>query len=116
MDALSKLMEFKFDQKTITFQGQTFIVKEMNAEDKTNYETGLYEYKQIGKELKVTPKMENHKSKLVVHTLHDEQGNKIFKGIEDLPIVNKLPGAFVDLVASTATSLNGLDQEDVSKN
>ena len=116
MNALSELMAMTFEQKEVEFKGKTFIVKEMNAKDKTIYENSLYEYKQNGKGLSVTPKMENYKAKLVALTLCDMEGNRVFKGMEDITLIDELPSSFVDAVANAASELSGLDAGKVSKN
>jgi hypothetical protein len=116
MDALNKLMAMTFNQETININGTTFIVKEMNAQDKAIYENSIYEYKQVGKELKVIPKLEGAKTKLVIYTLHDEKGEKVFKGLEDLGLVEKLPASIIEKICDTAGKLNGLNQEEVTKN
>lgn len=116
MDTLSSLMALKFNEKEIEYQGIKFIVREMNASDKSKYETGLYSYKQIGKDLKVTPNLDDAKAKLVIFTLHDAEGIKIFKGLEDLPLINNLPSSFVEAIADVAGDLSGLNQEQITKN
>lgn len=116
MNALDKLMKSAFKQQTITINGDAFIVKEMNAEDKSCYENSIYEYKQVGKEIKITPKLEDAKAKLVIYTLHDEQGVKVFKGIEDIPLVRQLPASLVDQICDVAGELNGLNHNEVKKN
>lgn len=114
--SLDKLMRSAFKSKTITIDGTSYIVKEMSAQDKSEYENSIYEYKQVGKEIKITPKLENAKVSLVIYTLHDEQGNKLFKGIEDIPLVKQLPSSIVEMVCDAAGELNGLDHSEVKKN
>ena len=116
MNALQQLQALKFEEEKLSYQGIDFIVREMTAKEKTQYESGLYTFKQNGKSLQAIPNLEGMKQKLVIFALHDSDGNKVFKGLEDLPLVDALPSAFVDAVADVASKLAGLNQEEVVKN
>lgn len=116
MDAISKLINASFRSEVIEIENTKYIVKEMNAKDKSAYENSLYEYKQVGKEMKVTPRIEGAKSKLVIYTLFTEDGKRVFKGLEDLEIVDQLPSSIIEKICDVAGKLNGLNQEEVTKN
>jgi len=116
MTALEKLLKASFKEEQLKIEGTTYIVKEMTAKDKSEYEGSLYTFKQIGKEVKVTPNMEGVKSKLVFYTLHDEQGQKVFKDLSDLPLVDTLPSSIIEMICDVAGKINGLNQEEVTKN
>jgi hypothetical protein len=116
MNAIQQLQALKFEEEPLSYQGIDFIVREMTAKEKTEYEAGLYTFKQNGKSLQATPNLEGMKQKLVIYCLYDTEGKKVFKGIEDLPLVDGLPSAFVDAVADKASKLTGLNQEQEIKN
>ena len=106
-----KLFEALFAQEEIEINGEKFIVKEMNAKDAGEYESSLY--KQVGSTIQYVTK--NAKEKLVIRTLCDVEGKKIFE-INDIEQVGTLPASVVDKVFQFASKLNGLEKGESEKN
>lgn len=105
------LLGLAFSQETIQIEGKTFIVKEMDAGTSNKYEASLYKIVNN----KPIYDVKNAKLKLVLLTLHDEQGNRVFAE-NDLGIIEQLPSHIVDEIFQVASSLNGLNQDEAEKN
>ena len=106
-----KLFELEFEQIEIDIKGDKYIVKEMNAKDAGEYESSLYTV--VGQTVKYNTK--NAKEKLVLRTLCEVNGDRIF-GDNDIALIGKLPASVVDKVFQIASKLNGLEKEGTEKN
>lgn len=109
--SIEKLMSIALKSKEITIGGDSYLVKEMNAKDAGVYENSLY--KIVGE--KVTPNAENAKAKLVLFTLCDMDGKRIFQD-KDISQVQELPTSIVNMVYKVANSLNAIDRGQIEKN
>lgn len=100
-----------FKQEEFEYNGNKFIVKEMNAKDAGEYEASLY--KVIGNQVKYDTKLA--KIKLLLFTLCDAEGKRLF-GLNDMEKIGQFPSSFVDKVFQVASKLNALEKESPEKN
>lgn len=102
--SIEKLMGVGFKQETVNINGETIIIKEMNGGQATKYQASLYKVDGKGN---VRMKLENTTARLLLYTVHDSQGNIMFKDT-DIELINKLPKSVIDQLFSAAIKINGL--------
>jgi len=111
--SLQHLIESAFKKEEILINGEKYLVKEMSAGEYTAYQKTLYTMVNN----KPIYKVENAVKNLVLYTLHDIDGNRIFKDT-DAVLLDKMPQSIVDEIYNHAAKVNGLDQteDEVEKN
>lgn len=105
------LLGLDFSQQIVKLGEKEYIVKEMDAETANKYESSLYTIKGD----KVDFDTSKAKTKLVLLTLYDLDGKRVFED-KDYGHVAKLPAHIVDKVYQIASNLNNLNAEEVEKN
>jgi len=103
MNTKEKLLGLKLSKKTVTIEGLTVIVKEMNAAEGTKYEQSLYEISNG----KVRYNLENARTTLIALTCYDEEDNLLFEP-RDIEQVKLLPNRIAAELFSVASELNNL--------
>jgi len=99
-----KLLGLSFREKTIKLGDDEYLVKEMNAELAEKYESSLY--KIVGNDVKYDAS--KAKTKMVLYTLHDLDGKRVFND-NDYGLIKQLPAHVVDQIFQTASNLNGVE-------
>jgi len=105
------LLGLNFRKEAVKIEGKNFTVKEMDAKTSQSYSNSLY--KVVNGKVKYDTS--TAMTKLVMLTLCDEEGNRIF-GDNDHGLIEQLPGHIVEKVFKVAQKLNNLDAEEVEKN
>jgi hypothetical protein len=95
-------------QEETTFLGEKVIVKELTGEQRDAFESSLS--KIVGKT--VHQNLKNVRAKLVIKSLYDLEGNKIFEDA-DLDSVGNLSASELDKVFAIAQKISGLSNSDI---
>ena len=85
-------------------------VRGLSAAERDQFETEMFDV--VGKDVKMNRK--NLRARLVVLTVCDEKGNRIFKD-EDLAALGKKSGAALDKLFTLAQKLSGIGAADVEE-
>jgi len=104
---LLKLAE-KIRTKEIVIDGETYLVKELNAGEYATYQSTLY--KQVGKTVKIDTK--DSKITIAILALCDKNLESIFT-MADFEAVSKMPGSIIDDIATLAENLTKSEEEAV---
>jgi hypothetical protein len=96
------------DDLTALVEGETLYVREMNAAESGDYETSgsVQEVGDDGK-VAVTVDMSKDRQQLVVRTLCDADGGRVFAD-DDIPAVSLVPRQLMDAVYEAAVAVNGI--------
>jgi len=105
------LLGLNFREQELIIEGTKFLVKEMTADVAQKYESSLY--KITGQNIKYDAS--EAKTKLVLFTLHDADGKRIFDD-KDYGLIKGMPAHVIDEVFQVASNLNNLDAEKAEKN
>lgn len=105
-DILSKT-SLKTEKVFVEEWAGDIIVSEMSGSMRDGWEQSIRERDPSGK--LISPR-----SKLVVFTVVDEQGCRIFKD-DDIDAIGKLSSATLEKICLVAMRLNGLGAEEISK-
>jgi hypothetical protein len=105
------LAGLSFRSEEIELEGHKFKVVEMNASTAEKYESSLY--KIVNNSVKYDAS--KAKTKLVLLTLCDENGKRIYND-NDYGLVENLPSHIVNEIFNVASGLNNLDVEETEKN
>jgi len=105
-DILSKV-SLKKETVLVEAWGGEVIVSEMSGTTRDAWEQAI-------REKDVTGKLVSARAKLIVCTVVDDQGEKLFKD-EDLMAIGKLSGSVLEQVCEVAMRLNGLGSESIDK-
>lgn len=105
-------MKSSFKSETIQVDGDTYIIKEMDAGSADEYQSSLYTVNGQG-QIKYNTK--DTKVKLVFYCLHDEQGQRVFTKEADLELIKKLPSSLIEEIFDKASELNNLSPDEKDK-
>lgn len=111
MNPKEHLIGYKFNKNIFELDDVKYTIKEMTIKESTEYEMGLLRF------VKGEPvyNTENAKTKLVILTLCDENGKRIFDN-SDIATVNALPASVVNKIYNLAVEINSLDPVKSEKN
>jgi hypothetical protein len=96
--------------------GDFVYVREMNGYERDHFEASLFikEKDAKGKE-RLVRTMENLRSKMVISTMCDENGNLILSHSDMDTFSTTVRASILDKIASKAQELNGITEEDAEK-
>ena len=101
----------KYEVKEVKINGDDIVfVKELNGTERDAYEASLLS--QTGKDF--VADMENARAKLLVKTVCDAKGTRLFKDT-DVNAVGQLPAKLVELLFSESQDLNKITDDDVEE-
>jgi len=107
---LQQLMDIKFGQKEIELGGEKYLVKELSAGDFGKYQSSLI--KMVNNQ--PVYKTENAAKNLVLYSLHNLDGTRVFED-KDSALIENLPKSVVVKIFEIASKLNGMG-ENAEKN
>ncbi len=90
--------------------GVTVYVRSMTGTERDDYEIGLMETK----DLPLKEKLHNMRAKLIVRTVVNEDGSRMFSDA-DIDLVGAKSAAALSKVAKAAQKLNGLTDEELNE-
>jgi hypothetical protein len=105
-EILSKT-ELKKETVTVEEWGGDVIVSEMSGTTRDGWEQAVREKDASGR--LVSPR-----AKLIVFTVVDEKGNRIFKD-DDIEAIGKLSSEALEKIIAVAMRLNGLGADEINK-
>lgn len=94
--------------------GGHVFVRTMSAGERDNYEAEIYDLSKGGKANDAKSMMANARARLLVRTLVDEEGNRLFED-SDMEALGAKSGLVVDKVFTVARKVNGLSEADVDE-
>lgn len=90
--------------------GGELLLREMTAKERDGFEAGVI----TGKGKNRDVEMRNLRVKLLIRTIVDEQGNRIFSDA-DLDALGELPSSVIDPPFVASQRLNGWNKEDIDE-
>lgn len=94
--------------------GGHVFVRTMSAGERDAYEAELYDLSQGGKKKDAKSMMDNARARLLVRTLVDEKGERLFED-SDIKDLGGKSGLVVDRIFTVARKVNGLTEADVDE-
>ena len=94
--------------------GGHLFVRTMSAGERDAYEAETYDLSKGGKSNDAKTMMANARARLLVRTLVDEEGTRLFED-SDVEALGQKSGQIVDRVFTVASKLNGLSAADVDE-
>lgn len=107
-DAILARKSVPLKQQRVEAFGGTVIVQEMRAREKDEYEQSMV----AGKGKNQAVNIRNGRAKLVVLSVVDEAGKRIFTDA-DVVLLGELPVADIDRICEAAQALSAVSDEDI---
>lgn len=109
-DAVLKAQDVKTEKVEIPEWGGEIYIRCMTGEERSRYDNLAYSLR--GEKVEVNRM--NFRERLLVFTLCDESGNKIFEE-EDISLLAKKSGAILDRLYVVSARVNGMRKEDMEQ-